>query len=199
MPEKPSPALAACRREAVRLLKRYGRASEEERTPLLRSIAETLVEARSHFSRADGSPDWKGRTYPYRVWVRDVFTDAGIPREQQPTIQSAVRYHVGAVLRDRLDDETLADYGLIPRSPRERSADRRAGRSALLKALTSRDLAGGSLVALTAASTVLSKIDPADLDDLDGDALAVVEATLADLERLVKRLRRRVATAMPPA
>lgn len=188
-------SLTKTRSEVVALLKRYERAADEDRTPLLRTLAERLVDAREHFSRADGSPDWKGRSYPYRVWVRDVFSDAGTAKNMQATVQSAIRYHVGAVLRDRLDEATLADYDLIPKSPKERSADRRQGRTALLQALTSKDLAGGSLMALTAASTVLAKIEPGDLDDLDGHAAEVAEATLADLERRVKALRRRMARA----
>lgn len=186
--------LGALRRDVTRLLKKYLRTSDEERTPILRALAEDLVSAREHFTRDDGSPDWKGRSYPYRVWVRDVFADAGVPKDDLPTIQAAIRYHVGAVLRARLDEDTLAEYGLIPRSPKERSRDRRQGRTALLSALTSKDLAGGALMALTAASTVLSKVEPRDLDDLDGHAFEVAEATLGDLERRVKSLRRRLAS-----
>lgn len=185
--------IAEIRRDAVRLLKKYLRAEEGETTPLLRQIAEVLVEARGTFTRDDGSPDWKGRTYPYRAWVREVFSDAGVPREDQATVQSAIRYHVGAVLRDHLSPEDLEDYGLIEKTPRERSADRRQSRSALIQALTSRDLAGGALMAITAAHAVLSKVEPKDLDELDGHTLDAATATLADLERRVKALRRRVA------
>lgn len=177
----------------MQLLKRYRKASEEQRTRLLRELAGALVDAREHFQRPDGSPDWKGRSYPYRVFVREAYTDAGIPKDEQPTVQAAVRYHVGAVLRERLDDDTLADYDLIPRSPRERSQDRRESRSALLSALTARDLDGGALLALTTAYTLVARVEPKGLDGLDERTADVVAATLADLARRVNALQDRLA------
>lgn len=186
------PDLTSTRADVKRLLKSYLRASEDERTPIYRSLAEHLVDARAHFTRSDGSPDWKGRSYPYRTWLRDVFVEAGIPKDVNATVQAAIRYHVGAVLRERLDEETLADYGLSPKTPKEQSADRRANRSALLNAINARDLAGGSLMAITTAHTILSKIAPKDVDELDGHAAEVADAALADLERRAKTLRRRL-------
>lgn len=187
--------LKTVQREGVRLLKRYLQASEHDRTPLLRQIAEILVEARGQFTRPDGSPDWKGRSHPYRMWVREAFTEAGVLKDDQAAVQAAIRYHVGVVLREVLDEETREEYGLIPRSPKERSQDRRESRTALLQALTSRDIAGGALVALSAAQAVFSKIEPKDFDDLDGHAAEVADAVLADLERRVKAYRRRLAKA----
>lgn len=35
-------------------------------------VAAIMVEARQHFSDGDG-PDWRGRSYPYRQWVGDVY------------------------------------------------------------------------------------------------------------------------------
>lgn len=186
--------LSTLRANARNLLKRYLRADETERTPILRAIAECFVDAREHFERPDGSPDWKGRTHAYRMWVRDTVTDAGVPKEEHATVQSAVRYHVGNVLRERLDEETREEYGLIQRSPRERSADRRESRTAILQALTSRDLSGGALMSLTAAHAVLNKVEPKDLDELEGHALTVADAALTELERKVRALRRRLAS-----
>lgn len=175
-------------------LKKYRRAAPEARTPLLRALAECLVSAREHFEREDGSPDWKGRTYAYRTWVRDVYQDAGIPSDELATVQAAVRYHVGAVLRDRLDEETLSEYGLIERSPRERSQDRRAEKATLLSALSSRDLHGGALLAISTAFHLLQRLEATDLDALDTRERTVVEETLGDLERRVRQLRRRVTS-----
>lgn len=185
------------RRATLLLLRRYNAAPDEEATALFRSIAECLVEVRGKFSRPDGSPDWKGHTWAYRSFVRDLYDDAGIQRAEQPRIQAAVRYHIGSVLRERLDDATLAEYELIPKSPRERSQDRRGNRTALLNALTAREVSGGSLLALSAAYTLLSKLSLDDLETLDGREREVAAATLADLERRVRQLRKRIAALAP--
>jgi hypothetical protein len=185
--------LTKARRETVHLLKEYLRADEEERTRLLRQIAESLVDARSMFLRHDGTPDWKGRTHPYRVWVRDAFADAGVRAEEQPTIQAAIRYHVSSVLRERLDDETLADYGLIPKSMKERSADRRQEKDALLKALTARDVGGGALMAIATANRVLAQVDTILIDGISPEEARVADQWLAEIERRVRQLRRRLA------
>lgn len=184
------------RAKLLRLLKSYIIAEEEQRTSLLRAIAEVLVEIRSNFERPDGSPDWKGRSYAYRAFLRDVYDDAGVPREDQPAIQAAVRYHVGTVLRERLDQETLDQYDLIPKSPRERAQDRRGERSAMLSALSARESHGGSLLALSAAWTLLSKLNLDDLDTLGPREADVADATLIDVERRVRQLRKRIAAKL---
>lgn len=186
------PSLSAPRADLVRLLKRYAKATEEQKTALLRAIAESLVELRALFERPDGSPDWKGRTYAYRAFIRDVYDEAGIARGDQPTVQAAVRYHVGAVLRERLDEETLAEYELIAKSPRERSQDRRGAKSAILSAFTARDMHGGAMLAISAAYTLLSKLNLDDLDGLGAREREVADATLLDLERRVRQLRKRL-------
>lgn len=191
--------LSQVRRTLVRLLKRYLGASEEERTQILRLIAETLVDAREHFGRPDGSPDWNGRTYPYRTWVRDAFEEAGVSREDVPTVQAAIRYHIGSVLRSRLDEDTLDAYGLIKRSPKERSADRRAERTAVVQALQARDVAGGALVALRAATSVLAQVEVKDFEELDPLGRAAADAALADLERRSRSFRRAISLLTAPA
>lgn len=193
VPPKQNRALTDCRDEALTLLKAYRRTPAEGRTPLLRSLAGVLVAAREHFSRDDGTPDWKGRTYAYRTWVREVYGDAGFPTDELPTVQAAVRYHIGAALRERLDDDTLREYGLIERSPRERSQDRRAEKSALLSAFSAREHNGGALLALSAAYHLIERLQVEDLDSLGDREAGVAEETLADLERRVRQFRRRLA------
>lgn len=194
MSPKSDPVLQA-QREATRLLKRYLDAPEEERTPLLRALAEILVGIRERFLREDGSPDWNGRTHPYRAWVREVYSGANVPADDRATIQSAIRYHVGAVLRERLDEETLGAYGLLAQTPRERSLGRRQTRSAMLSALTARDVAGGALPALLTALRLLTTVKPDEVANLPASQYAVADETLADLERRVRGLRRRIGNA----
>lgn len=109
--------------DAVRALRRY---LAHHDTEDLRAVATRFVEAREHFYTKEGEPDWTGRTYAYRRWVREVMTSANTPPESLATVQAAIRYHVGNILRDRLDAEALAVLGLRPESPRERSVEKRA-------------------------------------------------------------------------
>lgn len=182
--------LTGLQKKAQKLLSNYVDAHDEARTPLARSLADTFVEAREHFDTAEGSTDWKGQTYPYRRWVRDVFDGANLRGEDSKRIQSAIRYHVGSSLRARLSPEQLEDAGLLPESPRERSQGRRRSRSAMLDALNARDVAGGALLAVTAAHTILQRVDAEEVRGLDENARAVAEATLKDVERRVRSLLR---------
>lgn len=182
--------LNALQKRARKLLSDYEVAKDEARTPITRALAETFVEARSHFQNAEGEVDWRGKTYPYRQWVREIFDDANLRGEDSKRVQAAIRYHVGTALRARLSDEDLESLGLISQSPRERSHDRRASRSAVLNALTAKDVAGGSLMALTAINAIVKRVDVEEVRTLDDNARAVALATLVDLERRVRALKR---------
>lgn len=95
-----------------------------EATLLLRSIARKMVDAREQFTLKDGSPDWRGRSKDYRDWIGDAFTQAGV--EDRHSLQSALRYHTGLILRERLRADELAEHGFIAKSPREQMNERRA-------------------------------------------------------------------------
>lgn len=185
-----SKGLRDAHNRASALLKKYVGANDAERTSILRELAIALVDARGEFHREDGSPDWKGRSYAYRVFVRELYDGVAFNKEQQNTIQAAVRYHIGQVLRDRLDDETLEAYDLLAKSPRERGAEQRAGRSALLQTLQGRESAGGALLGLTGVSMVLQRIQGSDLSSLAANERELARVTLADLERRVRALRK---------
>lgn len=176
----------------ARILNKYRRAPETERTALLRELATTLVDARSYFITADGSPDMKGRTWAYRQFVNDLYLEAGLSKEERLPIQAAVRYHVGEVVRGRLSPEELEDLGLQERSPKEAVRARRATNSAILSALTQKDFQGGALLSLTTASRVLAGIDEDALLALDPEARAVAESTLRDMRRRADRILRRM-------
>ena len=184
--------LSALRAELVQTLSDASRATDETRTPLLRTAAGLLVSAREFFKNDKGEADWNGRTYAYRQWARDVYSDAGIVGEELPATQAAVRYHVSNVLRERLDEDELANRGLLKQGGRERRNERRRQQDAVLSALTSRDLQGGAMLAVSAAWTVLSKVDGKDLDDLSPEARKTADAALADAERIIGQLRDRL-------
>lgn len=117
------------RDDAIASLRRFATTDPADRTPILREVAVALVDAREHFFTSDGSTDWRGRTYAYRRFVGEVFAGANLPHDEVGTVQAAACYHVGNVLRERLDVETLESLGLRAESPKERSVEKRAGQA----------------------------------------------------------------------
>jgi hypothetical protein len=125
-------SLDQLQQSAADALRRY-MAGEGDRTEHLREVATRFVEAREHFFTKEGEPDWLGRSYIYRRWLRDTYSLANVPPSDLSTIQAAVRYHTGNVLRDgRLDEQTMRDLGLRAESPRERSIEKRSNHSITL-------------------------------------------------------------------
>lgn len=181
------------RARAVSLLKEYLRAPVESRTRIIRELGETLIETRAQFERPDGSPDWTGRTHAYRRAIREMYDDAGIGERDRAQIQGAVRFHIANILRERLTEEQLAEYSLLPRGPHDRDRDNRSTKSAIVAAVSAREVHGGALLALSAAYSLLSKLDLDDLDALSQREAGVADSTIADIERRARQLRRRLA------
>lgn len=125
-PQSPPTGLDRRRRklhdEAVALLRRFDGAAEEERTAILKKVASLLIKLRSLYTTADGLPDWRGVTYPYRQEVRDIYAEAGLPPENNHPVKATLRYHVGNALRTELTEDELAEAGLLANAPRERQA-----------------------------------------------------------------------------
>jgi hypothetical protein len=118
--------LAALQNSAVAALRAYLQAEDsEDKTKALKQTATLFVKARAHFFTKEGEPDWMGRTYAYRQWVREVMETAGVDRADVTSLQSSLRYHSGSALREILPDETREDLGLVEQSPRERSREKR--------------------------------------------------------------------------
>lgn len=120
------------RAAAVEALIQYQRADEAERTPLLKAAAEAFVAARERFFTKEGEPDWLGRTFAYRRWVREAFSLANVPADEITRIQGAIRWHYGAALRAHLTPEQIEDLGLRDATPAERSVEKRARHSEVL-------------------------------------------------------------------
>ncbi|AYN59111.1 hypothetical protein HOU52_gp25 [Arthrobacter phage Yang] len=141
-------------------------AQDVERTELLRGVARNFVDARAHFFNRDGEPDWTGRTHAYRTWVREVMSRAHVPADEVTTLQAAIRYHSGNVLRDRLGDEAIADLGLRKESPRERSVEKRERTSETLNLFgAGGEIANVDEIALlcTLAGRALARVNTAGL------------------------------------
>ena len=111
-------------------------ASDAERTSHLKAAARALVDAREHFFTRSGEPDWLGRTYAYRTWVREVMSRAHVPNDEITNLQAAIRYHSGNALREKLDGDEVEALGLRKESPTERSRENRERASATLQFFT---------------------------------------------------------------
>lgn len=116
----------------VRALRRLRQLEGSERTPLYRDLAAHTVALREHFHTAQGEPDWIGRTSAYRHAVRDLYSKADYTPEEADGVQSAIRYHVGNLVREILHPEALEDLGLDEISPLERAREVRRDQAILL-------------------------------------------------------------------
>lgn len=127
-----SASLPDIQKAAIEAISQSLTSSDTERTALLRETARRFIDARAHFFTREGEPDWLGRTYAYRTWVREVMSAAHVPGDEVTSLQAAIRYHSGNLLRDRLDEEELGELGLRKESPRERSIEKRERSSGTL-------------------------------------------------------------------
>lgn len=127
--------LAELQKRSVDALRVFVSSSSDdsERTELLRTVADQFVRAREFFFNAEGEPDYLGRTGAYRRWVKETTTNAGVPREDLSNVQAAIRYHLGNILRERLDKETLEALGLRALSPKDRHTEKRGRQSSTLQ------------------------------------------------------------------
>lgn len=112
-------------RAATRQLRKAVAAPAHERTRLLRGVADLLVDLRALHTGTDGETDWAGKSYAYRDAVRDIYAGAGLPADSSDSTKTALRYHVGNVLRERLTPDELVSAGLSRLDPRDRQASRR--------------------------------------------------------------------------
>lgn len=161
--------LTEAQRAAVRALRRY---LIDGKTEDLREVAENFVDAREHFFNKDGSPDWLGRTYAYRRWVRETTTMSNVPASELSTVQAAIRYHAGNVLREKLTADQIDDLGLKPESPRERSVVKRAAQSEILSVFGS----GGPEITNTDEILNVAEMIQHALDRVSGEALSLMGA-----------------------
>lgn len=193
--------LGRLRERATDLLREYKGAHQDDKTGLARAIAETFVDIREHFVNDEtGNPDWRGKTYPYRQMIGEIFSGANVPKDDASKIQAALRYHVGNVLRDRLSEDELDDLGLRAETPRRRSQQRRESRTALLYAATTQAegvTPVGALRALHAASALLGVAceGAADLAPKERQAadqvLDLIAEQVADLRKVTAAKRKR--------
>lgn len=181
-------AIADDMQRLLKAIKRSDPSDRERRTVLYRDVAEASVELREHFLTGEGEPDWGGRTWAYRDFVRTLYRDAGMDSKETATTQAGVRYHVGNVLRDRLPAETIEDLGLQPATPIQRARKNRAERSTVLRALKEGGDVTDTVRAVSAALALLERITDEQVAELQADGLDVVRRTLAGVRREADRL-----------
>lgn len=187
MPNTPTSAIAA----ATDAVRHYLASPDDQKTGALRTAAEALVNLRSLYLDDDGSPDWGGKTWPYRKTVTEIYDDAGVSAAQRERVRSAIGYHVSALLRERLNEEQLAEIGLRPISARGRSAEKREKQSAMLSVLRGGPVMTTTeevLQALTAGRALLARIPSAAVVDASAADRSEVREALAEVEEEVTRL-----------
>lgn len=91
----------------------------ELRMAATRELAGHIVELRELYG------DMEGRSYAYRMKLSQLYAEAGVDTDRRNRLQSAVRYHTGAMIRAA----GKAPEHWLDQSPRERSAQRRAARA----------------------------------------------------------------------
>lgn len=109
---------------AAYLSKAHRTTSKHERTHLLIKAAQYAVRLREKFPDPydHRNPDWAGRSRAYRRQMTVVYREAGLPEDPHLPVKTALRYHIGEVLRETLDAEALESVGLQPHSQRQRNA-----------------------------------------------------------------------------
>lgn len=118
-----------CKERAVLHLRQGVAAEGDERAEHLRAVAEALVDKRADTPMdpddATSDPDWRGKSYAYKHWVADVFTEAGIPAGERRRTQGAIAYHVNNVLHERPGLPDPHSLGINPKPLRDRRAEHR--------------------------------------------------------------------------
>lgn len=179
---------AALQDEIAAKLRAYDRASDADKTELLREAADLIVQLRSHFTH-DGGPDWRGRSGAYRAAMAEVFGLAAVPVSDRQRLSATLRYHISIALHERLDEATIVNLDMRPISSRQRLQERHRKQAALLAAAKS---AAGQYPAVRALESALALLTGASgLDDLPAEDRAKVR----ELARAVGTEADRIARA----
>lgn len=178
-------------KQAVEAIRAY---NADLRPDGLREAAEALVEMRQHFATNDGEVDWRGRSWPYREAVSEVYASVGVPSEDLPSLQSAVRYHVGNVVRERLSASEVKDLGLMAAGPRERTREFRESRASLVKTIMPQgELDDDDIIRLAVMIEGLLVRIESEAPNLDSAHLIALRYALEAADSRLARARSRVA------
>lgn len=176
----PTPSVESVAKEAARLLGAYIK-SNRTRVDILRECASVVVDLRALFTLEDGRTDWSGRSPEYRRVMHDVYAAARVPTDRYDTVQAALRYHVGNLLREKVRAEDLAAVGLSGVSPRERLARNRDVVSAMSKSGAVSELTGDPVRLVVYAESLLDHVNADNLSRLTAAQKSAVRRALAGL------------------
>jgi hypothetical protein len=184
-------SLPEIQKAAISAINRSLSATDNTRTELLREAAKNFIDARAHFFTREGDPDWLGRTYAYRTWVREVMGAAHVPGDEVSSLQAAIRYHSGNLLRDRLNEEQISQLGLRVESPKQRSVEKRERTSETLNLFGG----GAELTTLneilqlsTLTERALARVNAAAIADLPAKERKAARAALRRVAELAEEL-----------
>ncbi|MEU7243407.1 hypothetical protein [Streptomyces sparsogenes] len=181
---------------------RYAQIEHEPET-LLRNIAVVLVALRRHHD------DMRGRSVAYRKAAAEIYRAADIApntrvrsaTETKDRMQQSVRWHIGNLLRDELDERELKDLNLSVASPLERQRAHRAIRSALSKSSKAAQspetldipvqATADHLRLANAARNIVAQLSPDVIDNAMTDGQRVkLHEELGALQEAIRVLRR---------
>lgn len=183
------PAPKAIIDKAVKLLRAY---LADQRTDTLKDLARLIVDLRASFALDDGRRDWAGRSPGYRQAMADLYSRARVPHDQLDTVQTAMRYHVGNLLRDRATSDELKAVGLTTTSPKARLATAREALAAQREVAAPRQDAA-RLAAY--AQALLEFIDEAAMPDLPSERAIATRIALEAIQRRAEDLLGRLRDA----
>ena len=175
--------------QGVEILREYLGTPE---THYLKRLAPIIVALRGRHRLDDGRQDWSGRSPDYRRVISEMYAEAGVPKEKLDTVQAALRYHVGNLLREQAGEGELAAVGLTSVSPKERLQRNRDALNAQRELAAPRQDAAR----LSAyAQVLLDYIDESVLGELPPERLVATRLALEALQSRSAQLLVRVADA----
>lgn len=147
-------------------------ATIKDKPEALALVAEELVALRASMPGPDGSPDWGGRSWDYRMTVAGAMGEANVPLDDRVRFGNAVRYHVSKVLRRVAPATALRSLGLRAEDSMQRSRESRdQRREELFRAreagFSKKNLTVESLARATDKETLREQLAKM-LADLDG-------------------------------
>ena len=178
--------------DGVQVLTRY---LEDHRTDHLRQLAEIVVRLRGEHTLEDGRKDWAGRSPAYRQSMADLYTRARVPEAKLDTVQAALRYHVGNLLRERAKGEELAAVGLSTVAPKQRLATARLASQAQ-KRMSAPPQDVAKLAAYSQA--LVEHIDEDAIPELEPERAVAARIALEAVQSRAAQLLVRLADAVPP-
>lgn len=99
---------------------------QRNRTETLRKLAQVVVSIRAKHQYKD-MPDWGGNSNKCREVIAEMYRKAGVDKDSESSMQKALRYHVGVLLRKVAPKEHLKALGYLEDDQSKRQTDKAKG------------------------------------------------------------------------